>query len=300
MSRRHPNKNASLFADFQANREAQESWIKYFMRLCEIAISVFKWENLPDGIDPRFIELILFYEGHIVFFRDEELEQYLCLKAALGGKWNLYDIPTERHIYANNGYTNDVTDENSVIIYNNLMRIPSSFTIREFSERLAELDSIIDVNTGAQADPMIVRSGQKNRLTMQNMIKKVRQGNRVIFVDENLDMNDITALDLGAPFTADKLYNLKNQYWNEALTFLGIPNVSIEKRERLVSDEVTRGQGGTIACRYSRLEARRQAAEQINKMFGLNVSVDYREEYKIDKNERGPEASGAIEPEGSV
>ena len=35
--------------------------------------------------------------------------------------------------------------------------------------------------------------------------------------------------------------------------------------------------GGTMASRFSRLEARRQAAAQINKMFGLNISVDFRE-----------------------
>ena len=59
----------------------------------------------------------------------------------------------------------------------------------------------------------------------------------------------------------------------------------MQKKERLVSDEVTRSQGGVIASRYSRLEARRQAAKQINKMFGLNIEVDYREDFReIDKN----------------
>ena len=79
---------------------------------------------------------------------------------------------------------------------------------------------------------------------------------------------------------ADKLTELKSQVWNEALTYLGISNVNIQKKERLITDEVARTQGGTIASRYSRLESRRQAAEKINDMFGLDITVDFREDFQ--------------------
>jgi Phage Connector (GP10). len=95
-------------------------------------------------------------------------------------------------------------------------------------------------------------------------------------------------LKTDAPFIADKLYVLKTQIWNEALTFLGINNVNITKKERLLNDEVNRNQGGTIASRYSRLVMRQKACEEINKMFGTNISVDYREDLKIlDEAETG-------------
>ena len=79
---------------------------------------------------------------------------------------------------------------------------------------------------------------------------------------------------------ADKIYQLKTQIWNEALTYLGISNISIQKKERLITDEVTRNQGGTIASRYSRLQARREAVDKINAMFGTNIRVDYREDFQ--------------------
>ena len=58
--------------------------------------------------------------------------------------------------------------------------------------------------------------------------------------------------------------------------FSDISNVNIVKKERLITDEVIRNQGGTVASRYSRLNSRKQACEQINKMFGLNIDVEYR------------------------
>lgn len=98
--------------------------------------------------------------------------------------------------------------------------------------------------------------------------------------DRGLNPNSMTVLKTDAPYVADKLYQLKTQIWNEALTYLGISNVNISKKERLITDEVMRNQGGTIASRYSRLEARRMACKEINKMFGLNIWCDYREDYQ--------------------
>ena len=88
-----------------------------------------------------------------------------------------------------------------------------------------------------------------------------------------------------APYVADKLYTLKTQYWNEALTYLGISNLNIQKKERLISDEAIRSQGGTIASRYSRLSERRNACDKINDMFGLNISVDFREDFRQTDDE---------------
>ena len=102
----------------------------------------------------------------------------------------------------------------------------------------------------------------------------------VIFGDSNLDIKSLSVLKTDAPFVSDKIYDLKVKIWNEALTYLGISNINTTKKERMITDEVIRNQGGTIASRYSRLESRRRAVKKINKMFGLNITVDYREDFQ--------------------
>ena len=106
-----------------------------------------------------------------------------------------------------------------------------------------------------------------------------------IFGDKNLDMNGISVLKTDAPFVADKLMQLKFQIWNEALTYLGISNVNMHKKERLLNDEVTRNMGSTVASRYARLNARKEACKKINAMFGLNIDVEYREDIQIVDDE---------------
>lgn len=256
------------------------SYYDYHDRLMELAMSMFEWHDLPDSIDERFLELTLFQDGQAVFFRDDELEDYLCLQVACNGGFNVYRIPLRRRAYAVNGYQQNLTIDNSVIIYNNMLRKNSERMVWIFAEKLAELDQTIMVNCKAQKTPVLVRAEETQRLTLVNTYQQYDGNSPVIFGDKNLDLSGISVLKTDAPFVADKLYTLKTQIWNEALTYLGISNLNVQKKERMVSDEVIRNQGGTIASRYSRLNARRKACDEINEMFGLNISCDFREDYR--------------------
>ncbi len=269
------------------------SYIQYYDRLTELSISMFEWRNLPDTVDPRFLELTLFTNGMAVFFKDE-VEDYLALQCAISGPLNVYMIPIRRRAYAVNGYNRELDDKNSVIIYNNMLHKNSMLDVRMFARELYNLDRAISVNANAQKTPILIRCSENERLTVENLYMNYDGNKPVVFGDKGLNPNALSVLKTDAPYVADKLYTLKAQKWNEALTYLGISNVNITKRERLITDEVTRNQGGTIASRYSRLQSRRMACEQINKMFGLNVQCDYREDFQeiVDA-----EDSDSINPE---
>lgn len=256
------------------------SWRHYFNRLLELGTTMFEWKNLPDTIDERFMEMTLFNRGSIVWFEDKVLGM-LALPAALGGRFNVYRIPITRNIIANNGYHKKCTIKNSVIIWNNFLHSNSRLDIEIFSKKLYNLDRTIDVNVNAQKTPILVSCDETERLSMKNAYKEYDGNAPVIWGDKRLKPESLTVLKTDAPYVSDRLYTLKTQIWNEALTFLGINNVNITKKERLLNDEVNRNQGGTIASRYSRLVMRQNACKEINKMFGTNISVDYREDLKV-------------------
>lgn len=250
---------------------------RYYNQLMELSISMFKWNNLPDTIDSRFLELTLFSMGSALFLEDEVLG-HLALRATYGGGFNVYNIPITRRAYASNGYYADRTIEDSVIIYNNLIHTNTLPYVENFAKRLYNLDSICDINCQAMRTPLLITCDENMRLTMEQLYMKYTGNQPVIFGSKQLNPESLQVLKTDAPFVANDVYTYKTSVWNEALTFLGISNVNYEKRERLNKDEVQKAQGGVIANRYSRLEARKQACEQINKMFGLNISVEYRED----------------------
>lgn len=256
------------------------TYMQYFNRLTELAISMFEWQNLPPTVDPRYIELHLFQNGSMVYFNDDVVGN-LCLDCLPNGNFDVYGNPVNRRAYSSyNNYQRDLNEDNSVIIWNNYLRTNSIADIKLYSKRLYLLDRIIDVNANAQKTPVLVQGTEKQRLTLLNLYKEFDGNAPFIFGDKNLDLNALKSLNTGAPYVADKIYELKTQIWNEALTYLGISNINIQKKERLITDEVTRNQAGTIASRYSRLQARREAVDKINAMFGTNIRVYYREDFQ--------------------
>ena len=273
------------------NRQFNESAIvnkltytQYVDRLTELSISMFEWQNLPDTIDERFIEMTLFNKGWSVFFEDKDLG-YLALEGMIGGRLNVYKIPIWRTAYASNGYQKKLNIDNSVIIYNNMIHTNSYVGVINYAKRLWDIDRAIDVNAKAQKTPVLITCNDKQKLTLKNLYMQYEGNEPVIFGYDNLNTDAIKSIQTGAPYVADKLYTLKTQIWNEALTYLGISNVNYNKKERMITDEVLRNQGGVIASRYSRLESRRKACKEINEMFGLNIWCDYRQDYQtIDDN----------------
>ena len=266
---------------------------QYLNRLTELSISMFEWKNLPDTIDQRFLELTLFHDGQAVFFKDEELG-FLALQVATNGQFDVYRIPINRRAYAVNGYQRKLNNKDSIIIYNNYLHCNSLLDVKQFARRLYNLDRIIDVNANAQKTPVLVQGTEQRRLTLINLYKEYDGNAPVIFGDKNLEINSLKTISTQAPYVSDKIYQLKIQIWNEALTYLGISNINVQKKERLITDEVTRNQGGTIASRYSRLESRREACRKINNMFGLDLWCDYREDFQeVDKIEGKSETIGS-------
>ena len=248
---------------------------------------MFEWKNLPETVDPRYLELHLFEQGCMVYFKDDVIGD-LCLDCIVNGRLDVYGYPLVRRAYSGyNNYQKMLNADNSVIIWNNYLHTNSVLDVKMFARRLYVLDRIIDINAQAQRTPVLVQGTEKQRLTLLNLYKQFDGNEPFIFGDKNLDLNVLKVLSTEAPYVADKLYTLKTEIWNEALTYLGISNINIQKRERLIKDEVTRNLGGTVASRYSRLQSRREAVEKINKMFGTNIEVNYREDFQqlADDNE---------------
>lgn len=269
------------------------TYTQYLNRLTELAISMFEWKNLPDTIDIRYIEMQLFETGCLVYFNDEVMGN-LCLNCLYNGSLDIYGNPILRRAYSRyNNYQKLLKPDNSVIIWNNYLHTNSILDIKMFARRLYNLDRIIDVNANAQKTPVLIQGTEKQRLTLKNLYKEYEGNTPFIFGDKNLDINALKSIQTNAPYVCDKIYTLKTQIWNEALTYLGISNINIQKKERLITDEVTRNQGGTVASRYSRLEMRRLAVNKINDMFGTNIEVNYREDFQQIDNELEPNEAGA-------
>ena len=273
MSKRHNFSNNQFFDTARRNKM---SFSNYYERLVNAALSIFKWENLPDTIDEVFLERTLFYNGCALFCYDDVLG-YLALKTSAAGDFNVYSIPKKRVGYGANGYHIEKDNNNSIIIYNNMLRLPSEPTVFEFANRLEEIDRAIDVNINAQKTPIIISCKESDRLALKNVYMKYEGNAPVIFANDRYDPATIKVISTNAPFVAPSLYQLKTEIWKEALTYLGVTSGN-NKKERVIVDEIANETGSVNAMINSKLISRKQACKMINEMFGLNIDVKVRDE----------------------
>jgi hypothetical protein len=250
----------------------------YFYRLMLISKSLFEWHNLPNGIDERWIERYLFTEGECIFYKDPNLG-LMVTKMGDTGPLNYYDEPTNVMPYAFNYTYNGpqlINNENCVIIRNNDDGVPTLPTIQIYAQKLTNIDRTIDVNIENQKTPVVILCSDKQKLSMKQVINQRNQNEIAIYGDKNLDLSQIKTLDLRSPIVFDKLQIQKHSVWNECMTFLGINNANQDKRERLVTDEVSANDEQVRASEDTMLKTREHACKLINKMFGTNIYVTRR------------------------
>lgn len=281
MSRKNNvNPNRPVLSSMWTNTNVYDIYLKKFT---EIACNVIKW-NLPTEIDTRFLELNLINKGISVFFYDEIMEQYLCLPCTIGGRFNVYNIPMERTAYATNGYQKHLTIENSVLIYNNYLRTPYINEIMYYAYLLTDIEQTINVNIKSQKTPIMILCDEKTRLSMKQLYMQYDGNEPYIFANDKLDPAAIQVVNTNSPYVADKLETLKTQVITDFLNFFGIEQTSSTKKERLVTAEASSLVGIVEIQRNVMLDSRLQACEQINNMFGLDVSCEFNSNLLSDLN----------------
>ena len=242
---------------------------KYYNQFMLLALNMFEWENLPDGIETRHIEKPLIEYGYSFFYNDEDFG-FVCLPCTITG-FNIYNEPTRVQI--NNQIIHKSMDiDEGVLILNNDLRTGLYPIIINYASRLSEIETSINTNIFQQKFPFIVECSKDNEYSVRQMLKNIHENEPYILVKKKLDLMDIKIDDLSVPYVADKLLDDKKKIESELLTLFGLNNVA-DKKERLIVDEAN-ANNDYINRNVDLLYKNRQlACNEINKKFGLNISV---------------------------
>ena len=280
----------------------------YMNRFKRIALSIFEWVNLPKSMNSRYIEMCLFYYGQCAFLKDKTYG-FINTKACSNGYVNIYGLPTKINCFSYNyqstrtlytGLNPNLTEKQfeyqknneAILVMNNYDRLPTAPSMELFAYRLYNAERTCDVNLNAQRTPIIIAVDEKQRLMMENLYNQYNGNQPFIFGDKSqLSDIPIKAISTEAPYIIDKITDYKKEIWNEALTYLGINNISVKKKERLTENESNENNELVNLNLFAMLEPRKQACREFNEKFGLTgtdkeISVRVRSDlYNIIKNE---------------
>ena len=251
--------------------------VEYFKKLLNIAIARFKWTGLPESIDPRYLEIHLVLDSNVLFFQDKETGVFLTLPLNYDSRIDVYGIPYQRGGVGDNGKQFLGYDpSNSVIIFDRLLHDSEMPLIKMYACRLWEVYRSFETNVALQKYSGAIVSNEKQALSLKNIFMKWDGNQPIIPINKNIDVDAaFRSLGFNVPFLADKLMQIEQNIYNQALTSLGIYSGRNEKRERENVIESTSLFESVLFTRNSLLESRKQACEQINKLFGLSVDVDF-------------------------
>lgn len=257
----------------------------YTRMLTRIAMSRFTWKGLPDSVSRRWLETCLFTQALSVFFIDPDTGKYFATQGSPAGNFNMVGDPTEfRAVSANNfrwWLLNAAPEAKECVpIWANELRTPDIDIVRIFAHTLAETDRTIQINLLNARQPKFLAYDESRALTVQNINRQINEGASQIAVTKEIgeSMEDIFQV-LDMSIHPDLLLNtsiMRTRIWGECMTMLGINNApNQDKKERVVAAEVSGNDDVIETIRETNLESRQVACDQINDMFGLNISVEY-------------------------
>ena len=256
-----------------------QTYLDYINRFKQVALSQFEWINLPETMNADYLEQCLYYFGQASLLKTKDYG-FINTKCCSNGKINIYGLPSSLNCFSyefqedRKLYTGLIPSETEydscILVKNNWEKLPTAGTMELFAMRLYEAERTSDVNIKSQKTPVILVGDESMKLTLKNLYLKYDGNEPVIYADKKqLGANSIVAIKTEAPFIADKIQSYKERIWNEALTFLGIDNISSEKKERLVSAEVSANNEIVNLNLQARLATRKEACRQFNEYFGL-------------------------------
>lgn len=252
-----------------------KTYLMYREEMLTLAENVFEFKNLPEYIDVSYLNKVLLRNGSIAFFKDDVLG-VIALPYDVIGKFDIYGRPQTIKARASNGtYYKQLNKDEFVIMYDNNGRYSIFMDICQMAERIALSKRTIDVNIVQQRTPRIWKTSQDKKRTLEDMLSDIDGMMENIATYESIDIDDMNVLLAPAPYVADKIDEHLDKEWAEFYRLIGVANLIEQKKERMIKDEMSASQGGTIASRFSRFEPRKRAIEAINKKFGTNIEVSY-------------------------
>ena len=258
---------------------------KYYQML---ALNRYKWENLPNGIESRYIEQMLFDNGECAMFDHPDLGLSV-LRSSSRENLNIYGEPTKLSLTGFNEHRTVMIDE-CIRIMNNDLALPTLPDIVYYARRMAEIDDIIMQNLRQQRVPYLFATNENNQYSIKSLYDRMYQGEPAIFIDGDMlkgEPENIMVLPTQAPYLVDQLQTQKQEMERELLTFLGINN-TLEKKERLLVDETNSNNQFIKMASDIGFKQRQLACEQMNEMFGLNVRViETQDEFQEEVMEDG-------------
>ena len=247
-----------------------------------MALSRFKWLNLPKTCDERYLELTLILQGQAsIAFPISKPGVFFSTQLAQVSRPNIYDNPTAWRAIGNNGFRFSADWKNGVVVWDNRMRYPLLEKINIWARELTDIVRTKQLNRQHQKIPFIFKVPQEMKQQAENIYKQVSGGSPAIIGTNGMEQFEPDVWMTGVPYIGEELNSEMENIWNEVYQCLGIANQTF-KTERMIEDEVKSQREPSQMARLDSLLCRREAANKLNNRFSEYLKEPIRVVWNYD------------------
>lgn len=268
---------------WQSSNFNQRTYYAYLDELLSLAVNRFRWVGLPETCDQRFLETQLTMKGMATICHAKNAPDiWQSLICSPQSPFDAYGNPTKWRASGYNQTDYEVDLSNGEIVYNSYTRCNIWNALEIFARKMAHYSRTEDINLTHQHKPWLLVAPQEKKMELVNIYKQIDGGEPAIMGDSNLYelVDKFKAIDTGVPLIVEDLARAKQNVFNDALLYLGIPHLAFEKGERMIEDEARANSAPTEIMLMNCLKARRDACDKLNMRFGLNISVYLNEDWE--------------------
>lgn len=277
-------------------------------QLLEYMMRLFTWRGLPDSIPAHEIDIYLYLYGRCGINKARLNDDLLAVVPEWTGCTNYLDIPKTytwcTPIQSGQCYIG----KTGVLIDNTLLHNSSYPLIHTTASRLAHIDStIICALVNGRDNVAIKASTQKFAADAETYQRQKYNGIPSFIVDRGFSTIEIEDLKTQNSMNIRELLDSQQLILSEFYETIGI-NKTVEKRERLITAEAAANEQLLKLNINNMFMCRVKGAEEINKMFGTQITVECNVEIANESvkdpeetpDERGGADDGTEENKGSL
>lgn len=277
---------------------------RYFTKyLLQKAMSVFEWD-LPETWNKDYFLYVLYCWGYVAVVNTDKfgvIPQGCGLKG-----YDVFYAPT--HAVIANPLLSGIL-EPRIGTQCELLKLQPDFSgildlVGHYAEQMALASQSVSVNLlNSKLSYVFTAKTKALAESLKKMYDQIASGEPAVVIDSRLknaadgeETWKSFEQNVGGNYIVTNL--LADLRKIEAMfdTEIGIPNANTDKRERLIQDEVNANNIETYSKCAMWLENLQDACKRVNDMFGLSISVRWREIPMIGGGADG----GNIEPSGAV
>ena len=279
-----------------------QGFFRYMKDIVNTKISQFTYKGVEKfpGLTSTIIEEALMFKSRLCFAQPKGFSWILCTYNPLN-EYNIYHRPTSVELLTFEGTSLGIVPyEDIVLVKDNAMDIPPILVIKEYVDKIVDLESKMDKIMTISTLPIAIVGDKRIANQLRTTAEKLGNPNPFIVGDDKI-LNTVQGFNIDVPVKPVEIYAIRKKYINECMASIGVYAVEA-KKERLVVSEIQSQNDYTDFIYQGMINERNRWTKELGERSGnyLELVESYDQNQEANNQELVDKAKAILKAQGEA